>query len=101
MWKQGLEDEVRSLMAQGLASTRTASAAIGYRQMMDFLDGRITSEQAKEQIKASTRRYVRRQESWFARDQRITWFPANSSRLLDEVLMHIAKTKAALPKSTG
>ncbi|MCU1624433.1 MAG: tRNA delta(2)-isopentenylpyrophosphate transferase [Frankiales bacterium] len=69
MWAQGLLDEVRGLGPLGV----TASRALGYAQALRQLEGTLTEAEAKEQTKAATRRFVRRQRSWFRRDPRIRW----------------------------
>lgn len=76
MWQLGLVDEVRRLEAAGLRDGRTASRALGYAQVLRFLAGECTQEQAAEQTVAATRRFVRRQESWFRRDPRVIWLAA-------------------------
>jgi len=73
MWEAGLVEEVRRLAELGLASGRTASRALGYQQVLSFLAGDITEDQAKEQTITGTRRFARRQDSWFRKDPRITW----------------------------
>ena len=73
MFAAGLVDEVRALLDRGLADGRTASTALGYRQVMAVLDGRRTVEEAVAETAAATRRFVRRQRSWFRRDQRVHW----------------------------
>jgi tRNA dimethylallyltransferase len=73
MWAAGFEAEVRALAAVGLREGRTASRALGYQQVLRALDGEWTAEQAREETARSTRRFARRQESWFRRDPRITW----------------------------
>jgi len=73
MWDQGLVREVRDLMAEGLLEGRTAQAALGYAQVIKFAQGLLTEEEAKEETKRATRQYARRQETWFSRDERITW----------------------------
>ena len=65
---------------EGLRDGRTASRALGYQQMLRCLDGDWTLEQAREETARATRRFARRQESWFRRDPRITWLPAEGSR---------------------
>jgi tRNA dimethylallyltransferase len=82
MWQDGLVDEVRALAradgpAGGLRAGRTASRALGYAQVLRFLDGDWTQEQAREQTIQATRRFARRQESWFRRDPRVRWLPAD------------------------
>jgi tRNA dimethylallyltransferase len=73
MWDAGFVDEVRRLAEDGLREGRTANRALGYQQVLAFLDGEITEEQAKEQTVTGTRRFARRQDSWFRKDPRITW----------------------------
>jgi len=86
MWEQGLVDEVRTLEQAGLREGVTASKALGYAQVLDFLAGEITEAEAKEQTVSSTRRYVRRQDSWFNRDTRINWLQADAPELFNQVL---------------
>ena len=73
MWEAGLVDEVRRLTEHGLREGRTANRALGYQQVLAFLDGTITEAQAQEQTVAATRRFARRQDSWYRKDPRITW----------------------------
>ncbi len=73
MFADGLVDEVRSLLGRGLRDGVTASRALGYAQVIDDLDGGGDGSAAREPTFIGTRRYVRRQRSWFRRDHRITW----------------------------
>ncbi|HEX2896376.1 MAG TPA: tRNA (adenosine(37)-N6)-dimethylallyltransferase MiaA [Marmoricola sp.] len=73
MWDQGFVEEVRRLAAHGLREGLTANRALGYRQVLAFLDGEITEAEAREQTVTGTRRFARRQDSWFRKDERITW----------------------------
>ena len=86
MWADGLVDEVRTLQAAGLASTPTASRALGYQQVLSFLDGLCSEEQARQDTVDATRRFARRQQRWFRRDQRIRWIRYDSPTAVDEVL---------------
>lgn len=75
MFEMGLEEEVRSLCEKGLRETPTASQAIGYKEFYPYLDGEISLAQVEEDICRNTRRYAKRQETWFSRmhyDQLIT-----------------------------
>ncbi len=81
MWKLGLVGEVENLISQGLLKAHTAQRAIGYAQVVSLLAGDITEEQAIEETIVATRQYVRRQETWFKRDQRIQWIGEEVSRL--------------------
>jgi tRNA dimethylallyltransferase len=73
MWTDGLVDEVRALERVGLRHGRTASRALGYQQVLRHLAGGCTEDEARRDTVAATRRFVRRQRSWFRRDPRITW----------------------------
>jgi tRNA dimethylallyltransferase len=86
MWKAGLLDEVRRLDAAGLREGRTAAKALGYTQALAHLDGLLTAEQAIDDTIAATRRFARRQESWFRPDPRIHWLAYDDSRLTDRAL---------------
>ncbi len=73
MWQDGLVEEVRGLARHGLQGSRTASQALGYRQVLSFLAGEVTEAQAMEQTVVGTRRFARRQDAWFRKDPRVTW----------------------------
>lgn len=73
MWEQGFVAEVERLMAAGITSGVTAQRALGYLQIIAFLEGKVSEEEAREETKRATRQYARRQETWFSRDDRITW----------------------------
>ena len=76
MWRLGLVDEVRRLAAGGLREGRTASRALGYQQVLRHLAGECTQAQAAADTVQATRRFVRRQRSWFRRDARVHWLDA-------------------------
>ena len=86
MWASGLVDEVRDLERRGLREGRTASRALGYAQVLRMLDGAGTQEQARRDIVAATRRYVRRQQSWFGRDPSVHWLAYDAPDLLDRAV---------------
>jgi len=86
MFDAGLVAEVRELVRHGLREGRTASRALGYQQVLDAIDGSGDFADAAEATARATRRFVRRQRSWFRRDTRITWFDGGSDNLLAEVL---------------
>lgn len=79
MWTAGLVDEVAGLT--GLRGSPTASRALGYRQVLDLLDGLCDEESAKEATVRATRKFARRQEAWFRRDDSIHWLEARSPTL--------------------
>ncbi|WP_285683321.1 tRNA (adenosine(37)-N6)-dimethylallyltransferase MiaA [Actinoplanes sp. NBRC 103695] len=84
MWEAGLVAEVASL--DGLREGRTAGRALGYQQALAQLDGELTEDEAREATKTATRRFVRRQRSWFRRDPRIHWLDGASETLLADAL---------------
>ena len=88
MFDQGLVDEVKTLITQGLLFGATAQRAIGYAQVISMISGDISEAQAIEETIVATRQYVRRQETWFKRDQRIQWIGEGVPRLpfIDERL---------------
>ncbi|MGH3966544.1 MAG: tRNA (adenosine(37)-N6)-dimethylallyltransferase, partial [Mycobacterium sp.] len=79
MFEHGLVDEVAALLGQGLRDGVTASRALGYAQVIADLDAGGSGEGAREPTFAGTRRYVRRQRSWFRRDHRIRWLEATDA----------------------
>lgn len=74
MWRAGFIDEVHYLAAAGLRDAPTAAAALGYGPILDFLDGQISEAEAKQRTIDDTRKFARRQQRWFARDERIEWW---------------------------
>jgi tRNA dimethylallyltransferase len=94
MWQLGLVDEVRGLERAGLREGRTASRALGYAQVLSYLAGECTEEAAVAQTILATRRFVRRQESWFRRDPRVRWLPAGPD-LGDRALAEITDVAGA------
>lgn len=90
MFEQGLVDEVRGLMDQGLGDALTSMQAIGYKEIIDALRGAITMDEARELIKMRSRRYAKRQLSWFKRDDRIVWFDMDEFTI-DEVVDDICR----------
>jgi len=84
MFNQGLVKEVE-LIFEELIKGKTAQKALGYSQVIQYLQGEITLEQAIEQTIIHTRKYARRQISWFKRDPLIQWFDAQDDELLAKV----------------
>ncbi|MGY1704966.1 tRNA (adenosine(37)-N6)-dimethylallyltransferase MiaA [Geodermatophilus sp. SYSU D00697] len=83
MWAAGFVAEVETLAADGLREGPTASRALGYAQVLAQLDGELTAEEARERTVSTTRRFVRRQRSWFRRDAATTWLDAARPDLVD------------------
>jgi tRNA dimethylallyltransferase len=91
MWEAGLVEEVRDLEARGLREGRTAARALGYRQVLEFLAGEYDEDEAFRRTVQGTRRFVRRQRSWFKRDGRVEWFNAAAANLVDSVRERLAR----------
>src|ERR1700685_2306311 len=98
MWEAGFVTEVRGWAAAGLRAGRTASRALGYAQVLRFLAGEWTQEQAAAETVRATRKFARRQESWFRRDPRITWLTADGPDLAARALATISS--CGLPRAT-
>jgi tRNA dimethylallyltransferase len=79
MWRHGLLDEVEALRAEGLERGTTARRAIGYAQALAQLAGELDRAEAIAQTQALTRRYARRQVSWFRRYTNVLWMPAGEA----------------------
>ena len=73
MLETGLIEEIQSLLDSGIPEKATAMQAIGYKEFVDALDGRCTIEEAADQVRQSSRRYAKRQLTWFRRNRRIHW----------------------------
>lgn len=91
MWQAGLVDEVRALERRGLREGRTASRALGYAQALSFLAGECTKEEARAETIRATRRFVRRQDSWFRKDERITWIPFDADDVARRACRRLAQ----------
>src|SRR3954452_3918935 len=89
LWAAAFVAKVEALAAGGLREGPTASRALGYAQVLAQLDGALTPDEARERTVSATRRFVRRQRSWFRRDPTITWFDAGRADLLDAVTAEI------------
>jgi len=88
MWEAGLIAEVESLVVTGLREGVTAQKALGYAQVLQMMDGLLTSDQAREETKRVTRQYIRRQDTWFSRDGRLHWLGHYENRL-EKILTRI------------
>jgi len=93
MWEAGLVDEVRRLVGRGLREGRTANRALGYRQVLAFLAGSISEDEAREQTITGTRRFARRQDSWFRKDPRVTWVRWDDPARVDLALAAVSSAR--------
>ena len=86
MLEQGLVEEIRELLADGIPEKATAMQAIGYKEFVDALDGRCTIEEAADQVRQSSRRYAKRQLTWFRRNKAIHWLIRDTGDTGREIL---------------
>ena len=86
MLEMGLMDEIRNLLASGTPAKSTAMQAIGYKEFIDALEGRCTIEEAADQVRQSSRRYAKRQLTWFRRNSAIHWLRRAPGMGTEEIL---------------
>ena len=91
MFEDGFVAEVERLLAEGLAEGRTAGRAIGYREVAAHLAGEIGLEEARERTVTATRRFARRQDSWFRKDPRIVWVDHDDPALVEKALAAVPR----------
>jgi tRNA dimethylallyltransferase len=95
MWQAGLVGEVRALERVGLRSGRTASRALGYQQVLAALAGHCTDDEARAETVRATKRFARRQDSWFRRDPRVHWLAARGEELREQALKLVEQAVTA------
>ncbi|KSU66362.1 tRNA (adenosine(37)-N6)-dimethylallyltransferase MiaA [Arthrobacter sp. NIO-1057] len=88
----GLAAEVAGLLEQGLREGKTSSRAIGYQQYTDYLDGKITRAEAIDQTVIATRKFARRQITWFNADPRVSWLNPTEPNLIGKALSLVGKS---------
>ncbi|HZM79169.1 MAG TPA: tRNA (adenosine(37)-N6)-dimethylallyltransferase MiaA [Candidatus Limnocylindrales bacterium] len=93
MWREGLVDEVRQLENKGLRDGKTASRALGYQQILAYLAGEWHENEAFLSTVVGTRRFVRRQRSWFRRQPSICWLDGVAPDLVDQALRIIERDR--------
>jgi tRNA dimethylallyltransferase len=87
MFENGFLEEVKTLLAQGYAPSLPTMSAIGYRECIRVINGELSEEQAKVEIRRITRIFVRRQANWFKPDDpQIRWFYAGEANLVEKVI---------------
>ena len=89
MFTDGFVDEVVALIDRGLRDAVTAPRAIGYPEVIAHLDGECSLDEAKARTKTATRRFARKQDSWFRKDPRITWLQWDAPDLIDQAIAAI------------
>ena len=96
--EDGFVEEVENLLSDGRKLSKTASQALGYKQVISYIDGENTLEEAIDSAISSTRRFARRQEKWFRRDPRIHWMDMKNDSL--ELLEEVIKAFDAIGQNT-
>lgn len=91
MFADGFVAEVERLLAEGLEEGRTASRAIGYREVAAHLRGELSEAEARERTVVATRRFARRQDSWFRKDPRIVWVAYDDPQRVETALAAVAQ----------
>ena len=91
MFEAGFVAEVERLLAAGLREGRTASLAIGYREVTAYLDGELSLDEARERTVVATRRFARRQYSWFRKDPRIVWVRYDDPERVGQALAAVGR----------
>ncbi len=86
MMEAGLETEVRKLLSSGISSDTTAMQAIGYKELVSYFEGKCTMDAAVENIKQASRRYAKRQMTWFRRNKSINWIAVDKTKNFSDVL---------------
>ncbi len=85
MVKDGLLDEIREVLSSGIPEKATAMQAIGYKEFIDAMAGRATMEEAIAQVQQSSRRYAKRQLTWFKRNEKIHWLRRAPGQAAEEI----------------
>lgn len=85
MFDMGLEEEVRKIRALGVSPNLTSMQGIGYKEVFPYLDGHLSLEETKDIIKQGTRRYAKRQITWFKREENTSFVPADFN-IIDEII---------------
>lgn len=91
MIRQGLRDEVASLLAEPAGLSPQAAQALGYAEMIEHLQGRCTLEQAVERIKINTRQFARRQRTWFRHFRNVRWIDIHRDDTLDKIVQNVLR----------
>ena len=91
MLDEGLVDEVKSIMEMNLGKESTAMQAIGYKEIIEWLEGRVSFEEAVETLKMESRRYAKRQLTWFRRDERINWIMLDKNPDVENIITNCKK----------
>lgn len=98
MFAEGLVQEVQGLLEQGIPAEATAMQAIGYKELVSHLRGETTEDEAKEAIALASRRYAKRQRTWFRRNEAVHWLELPDEPNLDEIFLSARQILRDSPK---
>ena len=100
MLEEGLENEVRTLVKQGMTSGMTSMKGLGYAEMLRYLSGEIPYEEAVRLIKRNTRHFAKRQITWFKREKEVTWIDRglydNDERKILDAMLQVLREKGII-----
>ena len=86
MWNNGLVEETETILKMGYDKKLNSMNTVGYKEAIGFLQGELSEEEAIEEMQKNTRRYAKRQLTWFKKDKRIQWFhPKDRERIFRKV----------------
>lgn len=88
MRQEGLVEEVQELLRQGCTKDMVSMQGLGYKEIIDALEGRDTLEHAFEKIKQETRHFAKRQFTWFRRERDVTWIEKDKFATQEELLQY-------------
>jgi tRNA dimethylallyltransferase len=100
MFERGLVEETERLLEKGLRANRTAMQAIGYKEVVAYLDGECSLEEAKKLLKRNSRRYAKRQLTWFRKDDRIQWYNVEDYATRQELYECLLEGLRGMTKTT-
>jgi len=92
MLENGFVEEVKNILNHGYDKHLNSLNSVGYKEIIQYLDGKISFDRANELMKRNTRHYAKRQMTWFRKDERIHWFDVNDNRELDQIAKKIIQT---------
>lgn len=98
MLEQGLIEEIEKLLASGISEKATAMQAIGYKEFIDALNGRCSIAQAADQVRQSSRRYAKRQLTWFRRNAEMNWLTRERGEGAEKILAHARQIAQEIDK---
>lgn len=93
MWESGLIEETKNILNMGYSRSLNALNTVGYKETIDFVDGKISEAQAIELISRNTRRYAKRQLTWYRRYDDMTWLSGSPASIAKEIFKIISKRK--------